>query len=283
VEPAQKSFFRDQLRSARAVALADAEGFHAVIRVVELIGQQLGRNISGLGGYKTILSVLASASPLATDLPSQWPGYHTEFGALYEEMRQARNDAVHQGAYARTLTDHAVELSIILEDALMTDASKVSQFMVRNVVDAKPWHPVSYVRQQMLTHAFSYLPIWHADAWKLIPEYSVAQLLRNAPSKATRRRRLAALVSDTVAESSLELVDARTVCPEMPITEALQFVRERLILVVDRMPAGILVALADLVRAMNCYYSNLIEATTRHGSASQLRARPNEWSQPPAQ
>jgi hypothetical protein len=53
VEPAQNSFFRDQLRSARAVALADAEGFHAVIRVVELIGQQLGRNISGLGGYKT--------------------------------------------------------------------------------------------------------------------------------------------------------------------------------------------------------------------------------------
>jgi hypothetical protein len=53
VKPAQNSFFRDQLRTARAVALADAEGFHAVIRVVELIGQQLGRNISGLGGYKT--------------------------------------------------------------------------------------------------------------------------------------------------------------------------------------------------------------------------------------
>jgi hypothetical protein len=184
VEPPQNSFFRDQLRSARAVALADAEGFHAVLRVVELIGQQLGKNISGLGRYKTMLSGLASASPLATDLPSQWPEYHTEFGALFDEMRQARNDAVHQGAYARTLTDHTVELSIILEDALMTDASKVSQFMVRNVVDAKPWHPVSYVRQQMLSHAFSYLPICHADAWKLIPEYAVARLLRNAPSNA---------------------------------------------------------------------------------------------------
>jgi hypothetical protein len=49
VEPAQICFFRDQLRSARAVALADAEGFHAVLRVVELIAQQLGRNIRGLG------------------------------------------------------------------------------------------------------------------------------------------------------------------------------------------------------------------------------------------
>jgi predicted transcriptional regulator len=243
VEPAQNSFFRDQLRSARAVALADAEGFHAVLRAVELIGQQLGKKISGLGGYTTMLFGLASASPLAADLPSQWPEYHTEFGALYNEMRRARNDAVHQGAYARTLTNHTVELSIILEDALMTDASKVSQFMVRNVVEAKPWHPVSYVRQQMLTHAFSYLPICHTGAWKLIPEYAVARLLRNAPSNAIRGQRLVALVSDTVAESGLELLDARTVCPEMPITEALQFIWERPVLVVDRMHADVLVGL----------------------------------------
>jgi hypothetical protein len=158
VEAAQNCFFRDQLRSARATALADAEGFNAVLRVIELLGQQLGRNIKTLGHYKPMLSGLASVSPLAADLPSQWPGYYTSFSALYDEMKLARNDAVHQGAYARTLTDHAVELSIMLEDALMNEASKISQFMVRTVVDAKRWHPVSYVRQQMLTNAFSYLP-----------------------------------------------------------------------------------------------------------------------------
>ena len=125
-----------------------------------MIGQQLIGKVGGIADYKLVLSDLASASPLAVDLPFQWPGYHTNFGALYDEMQQARNYAVHQGAHARTLTDHAVELSIILEDALMTVASTVSQFMVRNVVEAKPWHPVSYVRQQMLTHAFSYLPIF---------------------------------------------------------------------------------------------------------------------------
>lgn len=241
MEPGQLCFFRDQLRSARAVALADAEGFHSVLRVVELIGQQLDRNISGIGGYKTVLFGLASASPLATELPSKWPGCHTEFGALYDEMQQARNDAVHQGAYARTLTNHAVELSILLEDALMTDASTVSQFMVRNIVDAQPWHPVSYVRQQMLTYAFSYLPIWHGDAWKLIPEYSVARLLRKASSKASRRRHLAALVSDTIAQSNLELLEARIVHPETPIAEALQLICERPVLVVDRMHPDVLV------------------------------------------
>ena len=92
-EPDQKLFFRDQLRSARATALADAEGFHAVLRVIELLGQQLGRNIKALGDYKPRLSGLASVSPLAAYLPSQWPGYHTSFSALYDEMRQARNDA----------------------------------------------------------------------------------------------------------------------------------------------------------------------------------------------
>ena len=190
-----------------------------------------------------MLSVLASASPLAADLPSQWPGCHTEFDALYDEMQQARNDAMHQGAYARTLTDHAVELSIILEDALMVDDTKVSQFMVRHVVEAKPWQPVSYVRQQMLTQAFSYLPIWYADAWKLIPEYSVARLLRHSSSKALRRRHLAALVSDTVVDNNLELLEAPIVHPETLITEVLQFICERPVLVVDSVHADELVGL----------------------------------------
>ena len=153
-------FFRDQLRSARAMALANAEGFYDVIRVLELIGQQLTGKISGLGNYKQKLSDLASLSPLSADPPTHWSVCHSSFDALFEEMRATRNDAVHQGAYARTITDHAVELSIILEDALMTGASKVSQFMVRIVVEAKPWHPISYVRQQMLSHASFYLPVF---------------------------------------------------------------------------------------------------------------------------
>ena len=56
---------------------------------------------------------------------------------------------------------------------------RISQFMVRNVVEAKQWHPISYVREQMLTNAFSYLPIRYQDLWKLIPDYSIARYLRN--------------------------------------------------------------------------------------------------------
>jgi len=46
--------------------------------------------------------------------------------------------------------------------------------MVRGVIEAKPWYPISYVCQLMLTHAFSYLPVQIDGAWKFVPEYSIA-------------------------------------------------------------------------------------------------------------
>ena len=116
----------------------------------------------------------------------------------------------------------------------MAVASTVSQFMVRNVVDAKTWHPVSYIRQQMLTHAFSYLPILHSDGWKLVPEYSVARLLRSAPSNNERKRRLATTISSTIAENNLELLVADIVHPETPIAKVLPVIHERPVLVVER-------------------------------------------------
>ena len=139
----QKEFYRDQLRSARDAALADAEGFMAVIHTLELMGQQLTCNIGDLEKYKKKLNCMAGLSSLAHKGD---PTCHIRFSTLYGELQRARNDAVHQGAYARILTDHAVDITIILEDALMSEFSKVSQFMVRDVVEAKPWQPVSYAR-----------------------------------------------------------------------------------------------------------------------------------------
>ena len=59
-------FYLNELRSARNAALADAEGFQAVIHSLELMGQQLAGEIrSGLGNYKDELKCLADASPLS--------------------------------------------------------------------------------------------------------------------------------------------------------------------------------------------------------------------------
>ena len=233
MKAAEKQFFRDQLRSARAVALADAEGFQAVVHSLELIGQQLAGKVLDLGKYQEKLFDLAKSSPMSADIPSKWPGYHTTFRALYVELRRARNDAVHQGSFARILTDHAVELTIILEDALMSDAAKISQFMVQDVVEAKLWHPVSYVRQQMLKHAFSYIPVRWETTWRLIPEYSLAQYLRGARSQNTRKKRLATCIGDAHKVDDLIFLPAETAAPEDLITETLPRLREHPILVVD--------------------------------------------------
>ena len=47
----QKRFYLNELRSARYAALADAEGFQAVIHSLELMGQQLAATLlaQGLG------------------------------------------------------------------------------------------------------------------------------------------------------------------------------------------------------------------------------------------
>jgi predicted transcriptional regulator len=240
MESVQTYFFLDQLRSARAAALADAEGFHAILRVLELYGQLLKGKVSGLRVYEPMIFKLASVSPLAVDLPSQWPGCHTEFSALYGELRNARNDAMHQGAYARTLTGHAVELAIILEDALMSNIATVSQFMVRDVVEAKPWQPVSYVRQQMLAHAYSFLPIWYQNVWRLIPDYTIARYLRSTTAS-PRSRRLGKTVSNAVEEKMLELITANIVSPDARVDKILHRITEQPLLVIDSAHEDVLV------------------------------------------
>ena len=213
----------------------------AVIHTLELMGQKLTGTMLNFGGYQTKLNCVAGLSSLSHKIVSECPEYHTKFNILYEELRQARNDAVHQGAYARILTDHAVDITIILEDALMSKSSKVSQFMVRDVVEAKPWHPVSYVRQQILKHGFSYLPVWFEkeEKWKLISDYSVARYLPRYLQTNERKTRLVTPIKDAIKENNgndrLRVLLAKTVCPEKKINDndILKCVGAKPLLVVD--------------------------------------------------
>ena len=87
--------------------------------------------------------------------PSSGGGYtlirrdwHVPFPDLYEVVRDARNDALHHGASARHLTAHATQLVLVLEDALNAETNNnVGDYLVRDTVSAKPWQPVSFVRQ----------------------------------------------------------------------------------------------------------------------------------------
>ncbi len=141
-------YFRNQLRGARALALRDAEAFDELLFSVERLGSALTNTIGALGHskYQSAIAEVARQSPLAEEIPSQWREYHTPFHILYESVRAARNDALHQGAFARHLTVHAIQLAIVLEDALMQNLTTVGDYMVQNPVYAATWQPVGFIR-----------------------------------------------------------------------------------------------------------------------------------------
>ena len=191
--------FRLELKAAREKALADAEAFDGIIQVIERYGRLYEPKGHGLDHYRPDLKEIAYKSPLAKEIPlgtdniPTWRTLHQSFESLFDLVKEGRNDAMHSGARARTLTTHTIELALILEDGLLIieDPQFVSDFMVRNPICAELWQPVSFARQIMLTYAFSYLPIEIAlGEWRLLSDAFLAQYLQSADSNNERKRRL---------------------------------------------------------------------------------------------
>jgi CBS domain-containing protein len=129
-------------------------------------------------------------------------------------------------------------LSLILEDALMESENLVRDFMVRKVVCAVPWQPISAARQLMLANSFSFLPIhavWEPPVrWLLISDYAIARFLRSSSSAGERNRRLATRVQDAIESKQLEVDDAEMCTPEDTLDDVLKVKARRLLLVLDR-------------------------------------------------
>jgi hypothetical protein len=238
-------YFRDELRKARAAALADAEAFSAIIVALEQLGGYLAKENKekrGLGRLKPFLIDLAHASPLACEVSVASHGYHLPFGRLFDLVRDARNTAVHEGALARHLTEHAIELSLILEDALMNQLGKeadltVADFMVRNPVTASSWQPLSFIRQSMLKGSFSYLPVRMSKdgPWELVSDYAITSYLRSAPAGEQRAHRLRQTLDKAVGPGpdKLRLDKPRRFGPDAAISKVLPMNGGLLVLVVD--------------------------------------------------
>ena len=238
MSPGAARDFRLQLQQARENALKDAEAFDSIIHVVERLGSFCLGSMENLHKYRYAVEKLAKLSALATEVPNQWRNVHTPFNLLYDMVKDARNDAMHQGASARHLTTHAIELSLILEDALriLEMAKNVSDYMVRDPVCAHLWQPVSFVRQQMLTNSFSYLPVQNKERqWRLASDMQVAKYLRGqsvsdlqaadysqVQPKGERDRRLARALGEAVEAEKIELLQTKRLNDETPIAEALK-------------------------------------------------------------
>jgi len=215
--------FRMQLQQARENALKDAEAFDGIIHVVERLGSFCFGSVESLGAYQPALEKLAKLSALATKVPDVWRTVHTPFRLLYDMVKDARNDAMHQGAFARHLTTHAIELGLVLEDALrmIENATKVSDYMVRDPVCAHFWQPVSLVRQHMLTNSFSYLPVQNEKPqWCLVSDFEVAKYLQGQ-SKNKRKKRLATPLGTAVEAKEIALLQAKPLSDETLIDQAL--------------------------------------------------------------
>ncbi len=216
-----KQNFLQELRNARLSAQKDAEAFDELLFVFERLGCYLLKEAATLGRYKDRLLALAGKSALGGDLDAQFANWHSDKAALYKLVNHARNDAFHQGAGARHLTEHAIELALLFEDALMNDnddpMTKLREIMVRSPIVAEPWQPISFVRQVMLTNSFSTLPIYFEGEWWVITDAQVAAFLRDDPGN--RPKRLGMSVKDAKRQWNSLLEKAAVEKPDRPIGE----------------------------------------------------------------
>jgi CBS domain-containing protein len=206
----ERLYHRDQLRAGRYAALADAEGFHAICFALEALGLRLLGKKADLGKYEPKLEELAQDSVVLKELSTTEPGRFSKFAPLFDLVRNARNDAMHTGVYARHATSAAIELCIGLEEALMTQQQQprelVEDFMVKDPVIVELWQPIAHVRQLMLTHSFSFLPV-DDNGWKLISETALARYMRSGGGWKTL---LSASIEDAKA-NGLNLLEAKVV------------------------------------------------------------------------
>ncbi len=220
--------YRDELRAGRYAALADAEGFDRICFALEALGLRLLSKQGDLGKYKNRIGFYAVLSPLLKELGETHPSVFKPFHALYETVRKARNDNMHLGAYARHATVSAIELCIGLEDALMVNVQPtVGHVMVKSPVVVEPWQLVAHARQLMLMHSFSFLPIFHEQAWYLMSELAIAQFLNT--SHTSRKKRLGLTIKAAIEHTpALELVhvaENRLWTAQTPIDDVLRNAR----------------------------------------------------------
>ncbi len=178
--------FRDQLRDARYGALADAEGYQKILFVVERIGSYLLGKQGSLGAYECPLNLFVKCYHPDAGRPTA--DHSIGFETLYKLVREARNDALHQGSAARILTSHSTELSIMMEDALVgkagsCDDTRIKDYMVRNPVCAYLWQPIGFIRQIMLERSFSYLPFRCGDTWYVVSDADIVAYLQSCNRK----------------------------------------------------------------------------------------------------
>jgi hypothetical protein len=216
LSPEERQHYRDELRAARYSALADSEGFLAICYALESLGLALLGRKADLGKYQPTLKQVAMQSVVLNELANSFPETFTQFDALFELVRTARNDAMHTGVYARHAAAAGIELCIGLEEALMNTKEThmprklVKDYMVKSPIVVESWQPVAYARQLMLTHSFSFLPVKLGE-WKLVSETAMARYIQFGGKPGSDWAKLMGTSIEDAAGSGLKLLEAQVV------------------------------------------------------------------------
>lgn len=220
--------FRNAFREARLKVLANAENYQELLFVLERLGTHLAGRDVGLACAKPYIMELVEHGALEGKPAASDTG-ELRASELYDLVRNARNDAMHEGTFARNLAVHLVRLSVILEDALvnMADGRKAKHYMMREPITAEPWEPIAFVRQKMLVHSFSHLPVRIGRSWKIVSDHGIAVYLWQLDGGACEKKRLQQRL-DCAVKERLKVRRAVVVKPEDVVRDVVKE-RERYI------------------------------------------------------
>jgi CBS domain-containing protein len=227
----QRVDFLGRIRAARALILRDSESFREASTVLEHIGQVVGGKIgSGLKDYQDAIVGLTNHAGE--------PKEQEEIKRLFNVVREARNKAVHDGAYARHLNSRLIDLLLLLEEGIVMNMDRVEDLMVRTPVFAESWHLVSHVRKMMLSNSFSWIPIYQENdasgKWVLLEDVSLMKWIRSESQKSKQKARLALRVGDAISKHELAVKGAHRCRGDSLITEILNQMGERPTLVTEK-------------------------------------------------
>lgn len=216
----------NELRDIRYSVYKDAESFDEGVANLEYVGQILAGKLGvGLSAYEDEILGLAGQAASSPDAK--------RLRELFRKVKDARNDSVHSGAFIRHHSLSLVSLVLLLEEAITNNSQIASDLMVGNPMTAELWHNLAMVRREMLTHSFSYLPVFVEAKWKLISDLNVIKCL-NQESAGKRKGLLGTTLETLISNHDLALEDAPTASDRALISDLKQKITYLPILVVDQ-------------------------------------------------
>lgn len=207
-------YFRNRFRDARAAAEKSDLDCMDILYALEDFGQVLtgiqNPKKQNLGRYQDCVTKFVDKHYPDKDRLQ----YQIDFGGLYDIVRDSRNSAVHKGASSRYFAPRAVELSLIMEDALMraADTDKVKDYMAASPVVAELWQPLSIIRKEMLTNSFTHIPYFNNGEWFVVSDADIARYLR--PSGIYKRDMLSHELKNALKEKGICASKPQVVCPD---------------------------------------------------------------------